>query len=615
MFSNWRAPIFIYTFGPGLIFLFWGVVVFFVRPRIHPAPETTIVFLDSSYLAFLAGLIVSFIWGVLVSRFAKHGVAVHIIPLTCLFCAGLLALALLFAINHLHTFDTTREIEYLKKAGIMDVFKYLIVGLILLGVIVPILFSRHIRRLFPSISKIQLPGGMTFGFDKQQIEKQDQIVISGTEWRRSIGNFKILMERLGSLIDETPPYETIKFLAYTPAIGFLARPKSEWNELYVRLLRNPNIQFTCLRSDLLKKWHRLFIGEKTAGAPDGITLSLADMASSVSEGLLGDRNHDNERVKPIEKEWNELPGLYLFSNKTRAIVVTPFVPQLGRENTQKKVKSEDEVPTAEMFGFETIDPMTVMIVRQLCERYRTQGRSNTPLAERFGPHGFSDFVGHESIRFKNSPIKKAVENRALTSCLFWGPSGGGKAVLAEIIGREMENTVFEVFTGEKQEFIHYVNRAKHLKATRNLKTIVFEREINRFNKAEQREIFYEPIKRKEIILIAAMDVTCKGQEAQEEIRKHLHSDLCDKFEWVEIKGLDYMMMKDLIYRALYDPDTGLGQYDISLEDHCREELTKLISRSKGNARVVLNELERVVREAARTGNKVGNILEGINRSP
>ena len=564
---------------------------------------------------WISMLVVSFAGGIIMSLILKHGFVVFSGRIALLIICGMFIWALLSAINHLHLYSSPEKLKALGDGGVIEAIEHVLLGGMVVLILLPILFSRQVQNLFPRVSKVQLPGGVGVEIDKEQIDKQDQIMVSGTQWRRSIGNFEVLMKRLCKLIDETPPFETVIFLAYTPAIGFLARPESEWNELYTRLLRNPNIQFTCLKKDLLKKWHRLFIGEKTARAPDGISLNLADEASRVSQGILLDKDPVNVRVKPIEKEWNELPGLYLFSNKSRAIVVTPFVPQLGGEISEKKSKSDSEVPTAEMIGFETIDQMTVMIVRQLCERYRIRERPNLSLGARFVPTIFSDFVGHEDIRYKGKTLQDIVKEGELTSLLLWGPSGSGKSVLAKVIAAEAGAEFVSFKSDDEEDFNHIIMEAEKRKSITNQDTIVLIKNMQKpfKGKEDQRRIILNPVIKKGIILILAMDVDLQAPTPLSEFEQQIHEGLLKELKMVKVKRLDESLMKKLVYRALYDSDRGLGQFNISLSQKDRHELRKLISRCKGDARLVLDELEEAVKKSASTGKSLGVMLEVRNR--
>jgi hypothetical protein len=168
----------------------------------------------------------------------------------------------------------------------------------------------------------------------------------------SVSSFSDLMERLIELIQSTEAGDTIRFLAYTPAIGFLAENEALWKKLEDCLLaRAKIIDMICLDDEDLARWHARFRGKATARSEKKITPALINRAGEVSRKLL-------ERIEaigrsPTRKKFTELPGFYLFKNRKRALIVAPVgVPLLSADGPQE-MGAELKQSKVEMFGLDT----------------------------------------------------------------------------------------------------------------------------------------------------------------------------------------------------------------------------------------------------------------------
>ena len=56
-----------------------------------------------------------------------------------------------------------------------------------------------------------------------------------------------------------------------------------------------------------------------------------------------------------------------------------------------------------------------------------------PLAERFRPRNFNEYVGQDHLVGEWKLFRRSVEEGSLSSCIFWGPPGCGKTSLAKVI--------------------------------------------------------------------------------------------------------------------------------------------------------------------------------------
>ena len=160
-----------------------------------------------------------------------------------------------------------------------------------------------------------------------------------------VTSFDELIDELERLIRTTEPDDSVKMLAFTPALGFLAKPE-KWESLKRCLSANRNkIQITCLDKQPLKRWHELFVGRRNDFGL--IDKALTDEATRVAEELLAG-------LTVTRLDFLQMPDFYAFSNARCAILVTPlFLPRLDRPDAK-------DLPNVDMFGVVTNYQKVVM---------------------------------------------------------------------------------------------------------------------------------------------------------------------------------------------------------------------------------------------------------------
>src|SRR3989344_163487 len=128
----------------------------------------------------------------------------------------------------------------------------------------------------------------------------------------------------------------------------------------------------------------------------------------------------------------------------------------------------------------------------------------TPLAERLRPQKISEFVGQEHLLGAGRPIRRMIENRAVTSMIFWGPPGVGKTTLAHLISRHIDAVFvfFSAVTSGVEEVRRTIKEAKRARDEEKKQTVLFVDEIHRFNKSQQ-DAFLPSVEAGTIILIGA----------------------------------------------------------------------------------------------------------------
>ncbi len=110
-----------------------------------------------------------------------------------------------------------------------------------------------------------------------------------------------------------------------------------------------------------------------------------------------------------------------------------------------------------------------------------------PLAEKFRPRNFDEYVGQEHLVGEGKLFRRSVEEGSLSSCIFWGPPGCGKTSLAKVIANITKKTFVAfsaVLQGVKEVRVIVDEAEERIKAY-GINTILFIDEIHRFNKAQQ----------------------------------------------------------------------------------------------------------------------------------
>jgi hypothetical protein len=185
----------------------------------------------------------------------------------------------------------------------------------------------------------------------------------------AVSSFKDLMERLIELMESTPAGQSIRCLAYTPAIGFMAESESLWEKLRNCIYEKAaQIEMVCLKDDDLESWHGRFEGKKTARPGGLIDAPLIQKATDASKELLF--RLGEERRAPVQKAFDELPGFYLFANWKRAIIVAPVGIPLLRKAGGASAAKKPATEKVEMFGLDTNVPQIVQDAYSTFYRFR-----------------------------------------------------------------------------------------------------------------------------------------------------------------------------------------------------------------------------------------------------
>lgn len=205
---------------------------------------------------------------------------------------------------------------------------------------------------------------------------------------------------------------------------------------------------------------------------------------------------------------------------------------------------------------------------------------NAPLADRMRPKRIEDFVGQKHVLGEGKYLNRAIKADRISSMIFYGPPGTGKTTLATIIANttNMNFEKLSAVTSGIKDIRNVIAIAEENLKLYSKRSILFIDEIHRFNKSQQ-DALLPHVEKGLITLIGATT-----ENPYFEVNKALLS----RVQIIELKKLDSKSLKELVQRALFDKNKGLGSHSIHLTG---EALDYLLRISNGDARTILNSLE------------------------
>lgn len=207
-------------------------------------------------------------------------------------------------------------------------------------------------------------------------------------------------------------------------------------------------------------------------------------------------------------------------------------------------------------------------------------KKETPLAARLRPTTIDEVVGQQHILGKDKLLYRAIKADKLSSIILYGPPGTGKTTIAKVIANttQSEFTQINATIAGKKDMEDVVNKAKETLGMYGKKTILFIDEIHRFNKGQQ-DYLLPFVEDGTITLIGA---------TTENPYFEVNGALLSRSIIFELKPLEKDDIKELIKRAVYDSEKGLGSFKADISDEALEFLADL---SGGDARHALNAIE------------------------
>lgn len=204
----------------------------------------------------------------------------------------------------------------------------------------------------------------------------------------------------------------------------------------------------------------------------------------------------------------------------------------------------------------------------------------SPLAARLRPVTLEEVVGQQHIIGKDKLLYRAIKADKISSIIFYGPPGTGKTTLAKVIANSTsaEFTQINATVAGKKDMEEVVKQAKELQGMYGKKTILFIDEIHRFNKGQQ-DYLLPFVEDGTLVLIGA---------TTENPYFEVNGALLSRSIIFELKPLEQEDIKELVRRAVYDKEKGMGAYDAVIEADALEFLADIAG---GDARHALNAVE------------------------
>lgn len=214
----------------------------------------------------------------------------------------------------------------------------------------------------------------------------------------------------------------------------------------------------------------------------------------------------------------------------------------------------------------------------------------SPLAARMRPRTLDEVVGQEHILGKDKLLYRAIQADKISSVIFYGPPGTGKTTLARVIANttSAEFTQINATVAGKKDMEEVVEKAKATQGMYGKRTILFIDEIHRFNKSQQ-DYLLPFVEDGTLILIGA---------TTENPYFEVNGALISRSIIFELKPIPVEGVKELIRKAVYDSERGMGAYDAVIEEDALDFLADL---SGGDARHALNAVELGIMTTERSG--------------
>ena len=210
----------------------------------------------------------------------------------------------------------------------------------------------------------------------------------------------------------------------------------------------------------------------------------------------------------------------------------------------------------------------------------TSRETESPLAARLRPTKLEEVVGQQHIIGRDKLLYRAIKADKISSLIFYGPPGTGKTTLAKVIAGTTRSQFQQInaTVAGKKDMEQVVKEAQDRQGMYGQKTILFIDEIHRFNKSQQ-DYLLPYVENGTVTLIGA---------TTENPYFEVNGALLSRSMIFELKPLETADILELIRRAVYDTDRGMGAYDAVIDEDAAVFLAEMAG---GDARRALNAVE------------------------
>lgn len=207
-------------------------------------------------------------------------------------------------------------------------------------------------------------------------------------------------------------------------------------------------------------------------------------------------------------------------------------------------------------------------------------KKDSPLAMRLRPKTLDEIVGQKHIIGKGTLLYRAIKADKLSSVIFYGPPGTGKTTLAKVIANTTSANFKQINAtiAGKKDMEEVINEAKDNLSMYGKKTILFIDEIHRFNKGQQ-DYLLPYVEDGTVILVGA---------TTENPYFEVNAALISRSIIFELRPLEKDDIKEILKRAVYDEERGMGIYNAEIDEDALDFLADI---SNGDARSALNAIE------------------------